>query len=85
MPNTSEVMQDAATLFEIIKWLRAMCHHLQMTVIISLLQPPPETFALFDDLMIINAGTIVYHDTVSDAVPFMEKLGFLLPPRKVLF
>lgn len=78
-----DALQDAATLFQIIKWLRAMCHHLQLTIIISLLQPPPETFTLFDDLMIMNEGTIVYHDTVDGAVPFMQELGFALPPRKV--
>jgi ABC-type multidrug transport system ATPase subunit len=77
------MVQDAATLYQIIKWLRAMTHHLKLTVLISLLQPPPETFALFDDLMIMNEGTIVYHDTVPGAVPFVQELGFQLPPRKV--
>ena len=78
-------MQDAATLNQIIKWLGAMCRHLRMTVVISLLQPPPETFALFDDLILMNEGTIVYQNSVAGAVPFMHGLGFELPARKVRF
>lgn len=65
------------------RWLRAMCHHLRTTMLVSLLQPPPETFALFDDVMIMNEGTIVYHGATSDAVKHMQGLGFELPPRKV--
>ena len=76
-------MQDAATLFNVTRWLRAMCRHLRTTVLVSLLQPPPETFALFDDVMIMNHGTIVYHGAASDAVGHMRGLGFELPPRKV--
>ena len=77
------VLQDAATLYQIIKWLGAMCHHLRLTVVVSLLQPPPETFVLFDDLMLMSEGTLVYHNTIDGAVPFMHGLGFELPPRKV--
>lgn len=76
-------VQDAATLFSVIRWLRAMCHSLQQTTLISLLQPPPETYALFDDVMIMAQGTIVYHGPVSEAVAHMARLGFELPPRKV--
>jgi ABC-type multidrug transport system ATPase subunit len=74
---------DAATLFNIIQWLSAMCRHRQQTTLISMLQPPPETFALFDDLMIMQAGTIVYHGPISKVVERMCSLGFELPPRKV--
>eukprot|EP00892_Ulva_mutabilis_P001385 jgi/Ulvmu1/11247/UM073_0019.1 len=75
---------DAATLFNVARWLRAMTHHLQMTVVVSLLQPPPETFALFDDLMLMNEGTVVFHGPLSNALPHIQKLGFDLPPRKDL-
>jgi ABC-type multidrug transport system ATPase subunit len=76
-------VQDAATLFSAMRWLRAMTHHLHLTVIVSLLQPPPETFALFDDVLLMNEGTIVYHGPVSSAVSFMRDVGFVIPPRKV--
>ena len=38
-----------------------MSHALQTTCLISLLQPPPETFQLFDDVMMISDGLILYH------------------------
>lgn len=74
---------DAATLFDVVRWLRAMTHHLEMTVIVSLLQPPPETFALFDDLMLMNEGTVVFHGPLQAALPHVQSLGFNIPPRKV--
>jgi ABC-type multidrug transport system ATPase subunit len=76
-------VQDAATLFSVIRWLRALTRELRLTTVASLLQPPPETFQLFDDVMVMNEGTIVYHGPVPGAVPFMASLGFDIPPRKV--
>ena len=76
-------MQDAATLYTIMTWLRAMAHQLRQTVLISLLQPPPETFALFDDVMLMAEGTVLYHGPVANAVEHMCSFGFELPPRKV--
>jgi ABC-type multidrug transport system ATPase subunit len=76
-------VQDASTVYSVIKWLRAMCHTMKQTVLISLLQPPPETFALFDDVMIMAKGMIAYHGPVKQAVGYMCSFGFELPPRKV--
>jgi len=59
-----------------------MTHHLRTTCVVSLLQPPPETFALFDDLILMASGRIVFHGRLVNAVPFFERLGFTLPPRK---
>ena len=37
--------------------MRLKCVRLaQSTVLMSLLQPPPETFALFDDVMLLAEG-----------------------------
>ena len=32
----------------------------QATLLVSLLQPPPETFELFDDVMLLSDGVLVY-------------------------
>ena len=47
---------DSATLFTIIKWVSHCVHTLRQTALISLLQPPPETFQLFDDVIMITEG-----------------------------
>lgn len=35
---------DSATLFTTIRWLSQYCHACSATLLISLLQPPPEVF-----------------------------------------
>ncbi len=48
---------DSATTFLITKCLSNFCHILEGT----LLQPPPETYNLFDDVMLMSQGHIVFH------------------------
>jgi ABC-type multidrug transport system ATPase subunit len=38
----------------------------QATVLMSLLQPPPEVFELFDDVMLLSEGQMVYHGPRED-------------------
>ncbi|CAD7702122.1 unnamed protein product [Ostreobium quekettii] len=73
---------DSATLFSVIKWLRQATHSLRLTTIITLLQPPPETFMQFDDILMLAEGHSVFHGPVSQAVPFFTSLGFQCPVRK---
>ncbi|GAX73712.1 hypothetical protein CEUSTIGMA_g1165.t1 [Chlamydomonas eustigma] len=73
---------DSATLFNIISTLRRVVDTFKSTMIISLLQPPPEVFFAFQELMLMAQGRIVYHGPVGDAVAFFIKLGFVFPQRK---
>ncbi|KAG6606658.1 Pleiotropic drug resistance protein ABC Superfamily [Phytophthora cinnamomi] len=51
------------------------------TVVISLLQPSPEVFALFDDVILLNDGYVMYHGPRSEALGYFERLGPAdLPP-----
>ncbi|KAE9267907.1 hypothetical protein PR003_g31621, partial [Phytophthora rubi] len=52
------------------------------TVVISLLQPSPEVFELFDDVLLMNEGSIMFHGKREEAVPYFEQMGFHCPPRK---
>ena len=47
---------DSATLYSIVSYLRQVVQGLKLTVVVSLLQPPPEVFHLFDDVMLMNEG-----------------------------
>jgi ABC-type multidrug transport system ATPase subunit len=38
-----------------------MSHALNLTTIVSLLQPPPEVFNMFDDLLLLANGKMLYH------------------------
>ena len=70
---------DSNTTFEIIKALRDACHVLQTTMVVGLLQPAPETFDLFDDVILLAAGKVVYHGPREHVLPFFESIGFTVP------
>jgi hypothetical protein len=59
-----------------------MSHALKLTTVISLLQPPPEVFSLFDDLMFLCEGRMLYHGPLEGAVPHFTASGFICPVRK---
>ena len=73
---------DSSTTFQIVTCLQQLVHITDSTALISLLQPAPETFNLFDDLILMAEGKIVYHGPCSDALQFFEDCGFKCPQRK---
>ncbi|KAF2579888.1 hypothetical protein F2Q68_00001982 [Brassica cretica] len=73
---------DSSTTFQIVKCVRNFVHLMDGTVLMALLQPAPETFDLFDDLILLSEGYMVYQGPRQDVVGFFESLGFRLPPRK---
>ena len=52
---------DSATTFLITKCLSNFCHIMEGTLLVALLQPAPETYNLFDDVMLLSQGRIVFH------------------------
>ncbi|KAG7379469.1 hypothetical protein PHYPSEUDO_008543 [Phytophthora pseudosyringae] len=70
---------DSAATFDIINTQRSIAHRYHKTVVIALLQPAPEVVALFDDLMILNAGELMYHGPMSEVVSYFAGLGFECP------
>ncbi|KAJ8516520.1 hypothetical protein ON010_g18438 [Phytophthora cinnamomi] len=73
---------DSATAFDIISTQRSIAKTLGKTVVISLLQPSPEIFALFDNVLILNAGEVMYHGPCGQALSYFESLGFRCPPHR---
>lgn len=73
---------DSSTTFQIVKCLRNFVHQMDATILMALLQPPPETFDLFDDLLLLSEGHLVYQGPPAEVLEFFESLGFQLPPRK---
>ncbi|KAK4593204.1 hypothetical protein RGQ29_017372 [Quercus rubra] len=73
---------DSSTTFEIVKFMRQMVHIMDVTMIISLLQPAPETFDLFDDIILLSEGQIVYQGPCENVLEFFEDAGFKCPERK---
>ncbi|KAF3791142.1 ABC transporter G family member 32 [Nymphaea thermarum] len=73
---------DSATTYQIIKYLQHSTHALDGTTMISLLQPAPETYELFDDIILISEGHIVYQGSRENVLEFFEFMGFRCPERK---
>ncbi|MFS8000103.1 putative ABC-type xenobiotic transporter [Helianthus anomalus] len=73
---------DSSTTFQIVKCLQQIVHFTESTILMSLLQPAPETFDLFDDIVLLSEGQIVYQGPRENALEFFESCGFRLPPRK---
>lgn len=73
---------DSSSTYQIIRYLRHSTRALDGTAIISLLQPAPETFELFDDIILLSEGQIVYQGPREDVLDFFSSMGFHCPERK---
>ena len=73
---------DSSTTFQIVNCLKQNIQILHGTALISLLQPPPETFDLFDDIILLSNGQIVYQGPREHVLEFFESVGFKCPQRK---
>nr|KJB54138.1 hypothetical protein B456_009G022400 [Gossypium raimondii] len=73
---------DSSTTYQIIKYLRHSTCALDGTTVISLLQPAPETYQLFDDVILLCEGQIVYQGPLEEALDFFAFMGFKCPERK---
>lgn len=73
---------DSSTTFQIVNSLGQYVHILNGTAVISLLQPAPETYDLFDDIILISDGQIVYQGPREYVLEFFKSMGFECPARK---
>ncbi|KAK9788281.1 hypothetical protein WJX73_004447 [Symbiochloris irregularis] len=73
---------DSSTTFQIVKAMGDFTHLSQATILMSLLQPAPEVYDLFDDIMLLSDGIMAYHGPREGVVPFFSSLGFRCPTRK---
>ncbi|XP_047046682.1 ABC transporter G family member 41-like [Lolium rigidum] len=73
---------DSSTTFQIVSCLQQLAHISESTILVSLLQPAPETYDLFDDIILMAEGQIVYHGRKDCIMSFFESCGFKCPERK---
>jgi len=72
---------DAATTFDITRTLSLATQLTETIKIVSLLQPPPETVANFDDLILVHEGKVIYMGPVEEVVEYFNSLGYMIPDR----
>ncbi|KAI9192853.1 hypothetical protein LWI28_028478 [Acer negundo] len=73
---------DSSTTYQIIKYLKHSTRALDGTTVISLLQPAPEAYELFDDVILLCEGQIVYQGPRDSILDFFTSMGFSCPKRK---
>eukprot|EP00644_Phytophthora_capsici_P015914 jgi/Phyca11/10414/fgenesh1_pm.PHYCAscaffold_49_\ len=73
---------DSAATYDIVCTQRDIAKKLHKTVVMALLQPAPEVFELFDNILLLNDGEVMYHGPREQAVPYFESLGFVCPPER---
>ncbi|KAL8547629.1 hypothetical protein ACS0TY_007090 [Phlomoides rotata] len=73
---------DSCTAFHVVNSIKQSVHILQLTAVIALLQPAPETYELFDDIILLSDGVIVYQGPRENVLEFFESMGFRCPERK---
>ncbi|KAL8153222.1 hypothetical protein V2J09_010982 [Rumex salicifolius] len=73
---------DSSTTYQIVNSIRQSIHILKGTALISLLQPAPETYDLFDDIILLSDGQVVYQGPREYVLDFFDHMGFKCPERK---
>ncbi|KAG7399681.1 hypothetical protein PHYBOEH_008188 [Phytophthora boehmeriae] len=73
---------DSAATFDIVNAQRTIAHRLGKTMVISLLQPPPDVFDLFDDVILLNEGEVMYYGPRGQIVGYFRELGLECPPNR---
>ncbi|XP_047147104.1 pleiotropic drug resistance protein 1-like [Vigna umbellata] len=73
---------DSSTTFQVVNSLKHYIHSLKGTAVVSLLQPAPETYNLFDDIILLSDGQIVYQGPREHVLEFFASVGFKCPERK---
>ncbi|KAE9350728.1 ABC transporter G family member 36 [Phytophthora rubi] len=73
---------DSAAAFDIVSSLRGRARSFGQTVVAALLQPAPEVFELFDDVLLLMGGRVAYHGPVSEVRGYFEDLSFYCPPGR---
>ena len=70
---------DAAVTRDIVDNIVTFSKAAKTTRIISLLQPGPETFSLFDEVIVLSEGHVIYTGPIEEAGPYFAGLGYKQP------
>lgn len=71
---------DSYAAFQVVKILKTLSRS-GRTVITTIHQPSSEVFEIFDNLLLLANGQIVYHDAVATMPAYFGQLGHVCPPN----
>ncbi|KAJ5692996.1 hypothetical protein N7462_002419 [Penicillium macrosclerotiorum] len=70
---------DATSAFQIIRTLKRLAQD-GRTVIVSIHAPRSEIWRLFDNVILLARGSVMYSGPTSKTLPYFERYGHVLPP-----
>jgi ABC-type multidrug transport system ATPase subunit len=73
---------DSAATYDIVLRLRDSMKVLGHTYLVSLLQPPPHVFELFDTIVLLSHGEIVFQGPRESVIRYFNEIGFSIPANK---
>lgn len=75
---------DSSAAYDVVNAQRRMAKKQLQTVVIALQQPAPEVVALFDNVLLLADGEVLYHGPRTHIQIYFEALGFVCPPDRDL-
>lgn len=72
---------DTATTLDIVRALSAINKIIGDTMVIALLQPPPDVYRLFDEVILLCEGHIIFHGAREQASAYFQSLGYTCPKQ----
>ncbi|KAE8148190.1 P-loop containing nucleoside triphosphate hydrolase protein [Aspergillus avenaceus] len=70
---------DATSAFQIVRTLKRLAQE-GRTVVVSIHAPRSEIWSLFDNVILLARGSVLYSGASSESLPHFERCGHLLPP-----
>jgi len=70
---------DAYSAYQVVQTLKRLAEH-GRTVTISIHTPRSEVAALFDNVVLISAGTALYSGPSAASLPHFARFGHVMPP-----
>ncbi len=68
---------DEAMTFNLVTSLRIICQIRQTSIVGSILQHSSEVFQLFDRIIVLDKGQIMFQGPCQDALPYFESLWYM--------
>ena len=70
---------DSLTAFIICNYLRDLARKENKTILMTIHQPNSDIFKLFDKLILLVEGRMVYQGAAREAVTYFDRMGFICP------
>ena len=70
---------DTYTAYNVVRILRDLAHQQGRTIVATIHQPSSEMYHLFDDLLLLADGKILYYGTSQHAIDYFARYGYPCP------